>query len=299
MKILLLGKNGQLGWELHRSLLPLGSIIALDRKQCDLSCPEKIHDVVSAIHPEAIVNAAAYTAVDKAEDEEELATAINGTSVKVLAEEAQKMKALLVHYSTDYVFNGNKADPYTEDDIPDPVNAYGRSKLEGEQAIVKSGSDYIVLRTSWVYAARGNNFLKTMLRLARERGELRIVADQYGAPTWARNIADATVHMLVTAQRERQASVFSSNIYHLSATGKTTWHGFANAIIEQARHIGEAEYILTEKILPITTEDYPLPAPRPKNSQMVSGLLTARFGLTMPEWHEAMKLCIDEVLEVQ
>ena len=161
MKILLLGKNGQLGWELHRSLLPLGSIIALDRKQCDLSCPEKIPDVVSAIQPEAIVNAAAYTAVDKAEDEEELATAINGTSVRVLAEEAQKMKALLVHYSTDYVFNGNKAEPYTEDDIPDPVNAYGRSKLEGEQAIVKSGSDYLVLRTSWVYAARGNNFLRT------------------------------------------------------------------------------------------------------------------------------------------
>ena len=299
MKMLLLGKNGQVGWELNRSLMPLGTIVALDRSQCDLSCPETIPDVVQAVKPDVIVNAAAYTAVDKAEEDEELATTINGTSVAVLADEARKLNALLIHYSTDYVFNGSKAEPYTEADDPDPINAYGRSKLSGERAMAGSGCDYLVLRTSWVYAARGNNFLRTMLRLAREREELRVVADQYGCPTWARNIADATAHVLLAAQRERRDHVFTSSIHHLCAGGKTTWHGFSAAIIEQARHIGDVENIITQRVSPIATEDYPLPAPRPRNSQMDSSSLTARFGLTMPQWHEAMKLCIDEALEVQ
>jgi len=297
MKILLLGKNGQIGWELHRSLMPLGNIIALDRKQCDLSCPEKIPDVVRAIQPEVIVNAAAYTAVDKAEVEEELATTINGVSACILAEEARKTNALFIHYSTDYVFDGRKSEPYTENDIPGPINAYGRSKLVGEKSIMKSGCDYLIFRTTWVYATRGNNFLKTVLRLSREREELSVVADQYGAPTWARNIADVTSHVIAAAQRDRRAGEFESNIYHLSASGKTTWRGFSSAIIERARLHGTAGSIITQRVLPITTEDYPLPAPRPKNSQLDSCSLMLHYGLTMPVWFEAMNLCIEELLE--
>jgi dTDP-4-dehydrorhamnose reductase len=299
MKILLLGKNGQVGWELNRSLMTLGTVIALDRSQCDLSRPETIPDVVRTIKPDVIINTAAYTAVDKAEEEEALATTINGTSVGVIAEEARKLNALLIHYSTDYVFDGTKPEPYNEADVPNPVNAYGRSKLAGEQSIIQSGCDYLILRTTWVYAARGNNFLKTMLRLAQGRKELRVVADQYGAPTWARNISDVTAHVLAAAQKERRAGEFTSSIYHLSASGKTTWHGFSSAIIERARHLDIAGDIITQKVLPIATEDYPLPAPRPKNSQLDSSPLAVRFGLIMPEWHNAMELCLDETLETQ
>lgn len=299
MKILLTGRNGQVGWELARSLMPLGEVIALDRTQCDLSHPETISSVIQAIKPDVIVNAAAYTAVDKAEEEEELATTINGTSVGIIAEEARKLNALLIHYSTDYVFDGTKPEPYTEEDIPSPINAYGRSKLAGEKAIVESGCDYLILRSSWVYAARGKNFLKTMLRLAQEREELCIVADQHGAPTWARNIADVTAHVLAAAQHERQGGEFASGTYHLCASGKTTWHGFASAIIERARKLAPTDSIKTERVLPIATEDYPLPAPRPANSQMDSSSLSTRFKLTMPGWQQAMELCIDEVLEAQ
>jgi dTDP-4-dehydrorhamnose reductase len=299
MRIMLTGANGQVGWELARSLLPLGEVVALTRSQCDLSRPKSLPAIVQEIKPDVIVNAAAYTAVDKAEEEEELATIINGASVGVLAEEAKKRNTLLIHYSTDYVFDGTKPTPYTEDDVPNPINAYGRSKLIGEQAIQQVGCDYLILRTTWVYAARGKNFLKTMLRLAQEREELCIVADQYGAPTWARNIADVTTHVLAAAQRERQTAGFRSGTFHLCASGKTTWHGFSSAIIKQARQLAPASSIKTERVLPIATQDYPLPAPRPQNSQMDSSSLTARFGLTMPEWSASMKLCIDEVLEAQ
>lgn len=297
MRILLLGKNGQVGWELNRSLLPLGEVIALDRTQADFSKPESLRKLLQETSPDVIVNAVAYTAVDKAEEEEALATTINGASVGVLAEEASKSKALLIHYSTDYVFDGTKSEPYTEDDIPNPVNAYGRSKLAGEKAIAESGCDYLILRTSWVYAARGKNFLKTILRLGQEREELRIVADQYGAPTWARNIADATAHILAAARREQRASEFVSATYHLSARGKTSWHGFSSSIIDHAREFAPDAGIKTERVLAITTEDYPLPAPRPGNSQMDSSRLTARFGVVMPAWHDAMELCISEILE--
>jgi dTDP-4-dehydrorhamnose reductase len=297
MRIFLLGKNGQVGWELNRSLMLHGKIIALDRNQCDLSCPETIPEVVQAIKPDVIVNAAAYTAVDNAEKEEELATTINGTSVGVLAEEAQKCNALLIHYSTDYVFDGTKSEPYIEVDTPNPVNAYGRSKLVGEKAIIQSGCDYLILRTAWVYAARGMNFLRTILRLAQEREELRIVADQYGAPTWARNIADATTHVLSAALHERQGGGCVSGKYHISANGNTTWYGFSSAITELARRHAAGGNIITERVLPISTEEYPLPALRPRNSLLDSAALAAHFGLTMPEWHDAMKLCIDEVLK--
>jgi len=299
MKILLLGKNGQVGWELQRSLMPLGEVIALDRMQCDLSHPETISAIVRNIKPDIIVNAAAYTAVDKAEEDEALANMINATSVGLLAEEAKKLNALFVHYSTDYVFDGTKKAPYTEDDAPNPINAYGRTKLSGEKAIIKSGCDYLVLRTTWVYAARGSNFLKTMLRLAQEREEMRVVADQYGAPTWARNIADVTAHTLIAAQKERQVSGFVSNIYHLSASGKTTWHGFAGAIIEHARQLALPENIKTERVLPIATKEYPLPATRPENSQIDSSSLETHFGIVLPEWRDAMALCLNELLEAQ
>jgi dTDP-4-dehydrorhamnose reductase len=297
MKILLTGKNGQIGWELNRSLLPLGEVIALDRTQADLSQPESLRSLVKQIKPDIIVNAAAYTAVDKAESKEELATVINGVAVGVLAEEANKIGALLVHYSTDYVFDGTKKTPYLEDDIPNPVNAYGRSKLAGEQAIAMVGGDYLILRTSWVYAGRGKNFLKTMLRLAQEREELRIVADQYGAPTWARNMADATAHVVTCAQRERQASRFASGTYHLCARGVTTWNGFTSAIIECARTLAPAGSIKTERIVPIATQDYPQLAQRPQNSQLDSGALAERFSVIIPEWQHAMALCVDEALE--
>jgi dTDP-4-dehydrorhamnose reductase len=297
MKILLTGKNGQIGWELNRSLLPLGEVIALDRTQADLSQPESLRTLVAQIKPDIIVNAAAYTAVDKAESEEELATVINGVAVGVLAEEATKIGALLVHYSTDYVFDGAKKTPYVEDDKTNPVNAYGRSKLAGEHAIAMVGADYLILRTSWVYAARGKNFLKTMLRLAQEREELRVVADQHGAPTWARNIADVTAHVVACAQRERQASRFESGTYHLCATGKTTWHGFSSAIIKHARALAPAGSIKTERVVPIATQDYPQPAQRPQNSQLDSGALAERFSAIIPEWQHAMTLCVNEVLE--
>lgn len=297
MKILLTGKNGQVGWELARSLMPLGEVIALDRTQCDLSRPETIPGIVQAIKPDVIVNAAAYTAVDKAEEEEELATTINGTSVGVLAEEARKLNALLIHYSTDYVFDGSKSEPYTEEDLPNPINAYGRSKLVGENAILQSGCDYLILRTTWVYAARGKNFLKTILRLAQEREELSIVADQNGTPTWSRNIADVTEHVMAVVQQDRLANRFTSDIYHLSAGGKTTWHGFSRAIIERAKQLTSVGIIKTKEVHSIATEDYPLPAARPKNSQMDSGSLEARFGVTMPEWQHAMGLCIEELVE--
>ena len=297
MKILLTGKNGQVGWELNRSLLPLGEVIALDRTQADLSRPESLRSLVQEIKPDIIVNAAAYTAVDKAESEEELVTVINGVAVGVLADEAKKIGALLVHYSTDYVFDGTKKTPYVEDDMPNPVNAYGRSKLAGEQAITRVGGDYLILRTAWVYAGRGKNFLKTMLRLAQEREELRIVTDQYGAPTWARNIADVTAHVVAYAQRERQASGFASGTYHLCASGITTWNGFSSAIIERARILAPEGSIKTERVVPIATQDYQQPAQRPQNSQLDSGALAARFNVIMPEWQHAMTLCVDEVLE--
>jgi len=299
MRIMLTGANGQVGWELARSLMPLGEVVALTRSQCDLSQPEIISNIIQEIKPDVIVNAAAYTAVDKAEEEEKLATTINGTAVRVLAEEAKKRNALLIHYSTDYVFDGTKAEPYTEDDVPNPINAYGRSKLIGEQAIQQAECDHLILRTTWVFAARGKNFLKTMLRLAQEREEIRIVADQYGAPTWARNIADITAHVLAAARQERLTGEFTSGIYHLCASGKTTWHGFSSNIIERARQVASVGSIKTERVLPITTKDYPVLAARPKNSQMDSSSLTFRFGVTMPEWQHAMELCIDELLKIQ
>ena len=295
MKILLFGKNGQVGWELNRSLQALAEVIALDIEEVDFSNPESLRDVVEKNSPDVIVNAVAHTAVDKAESEEELAALINGVAPGVLAEEALKLNALLIHYSTDYVFDGTKNGAYIETDAPNPLNAYGRTKLAGEKLVQSSGCDYLILRTTWVYASRANNFLKTILRLAKQKEQLSIVADQYGAPTWARNIADVTAHVIKASQAERQVAEFVSDLYHLAAEGKTSWHGFAEAIIERAKVGDIAESIKTESVLPIATEAYPLPAPRPKNSQLDSGRLSDRYGVIMPDWRESLSLCMDEI----
>ena len=287
MKILLIGSNGQVGWELARTLLPLGEVVALNREQADLTDLEKLRVTVQTIQPDVIVNAAAYTAVDKAEAERDLAFFINMQAVDVLAQEAKKLKALLIHYSTDYVFDGTKEGIYFENDATNPLNVYGESKLAGEQAIQASGSDYLILRTTWVFAARGNNFVKSILRLAAERDELNIVADQIGAPTWARLIAESTAHIVRQAQQERGAKTFTSGIFNLTSAGETLWHGFAEKIVELAQ--------LPCAVKPIPTSDYPTPAKRPANSRLSTEKLTQRFGLTMPTWETTLKLCLEEL----
>ncbi|WP_126455358.1 dTDP-4-dehydrorhamnose reductase [Sulfuriflexus mobilis] len=295
MRILLLGRNGQVGWELNRSLLPLGEVIALDRTQADLSRPESLRKIVCDNHPDVIVNAAAYTAVDKAEEEEDLATVINSTAPGVLAEEADKSGALLIHYSTDYIFDGTKDRPYTEDDLPNPINAYGRSKLAGEQAIQATKADHLILRTSWVYAARGRNFLRTIMRLAKEMDELTIVGDQTGSPTWARLIAETTAHCLRQSVYERRKSVFSSGIYNVSSSGETSWYGFASAIVNNARDRPE-EKIHVSNIVPIQTRDYPTPAKRPAYSCLATESLEENFNIVMPSWEYGLRLCMEELL---
>ena len=295
MKLLVTGTTGQVGWELARSLMPLGNVIAADRTICDFSRPETLAAIVREIRPDVIVNAAAYTAVDKAEKEEALATVINATAVGVLAEEAKKTGALLVHYSTDYVFDGTKPAPYVEDDTPSPINAYGRSKLAGEAAIRAVGCDYIILRTTWVYAARGQNFVKTMLRLVHEREELNIVADQFGAPTSARSIADATAHIIRQAQQERAGGNFDSGTYHLTAAGATSWHGFTEAIVQSAVRQGLLNSDRLPKINPIPTSAYPLPAARPENSRLDCRRLLNRFNISCTDWQQALECVVQEI----
>ncbi len=317
MKILLIGSNGQVGWELARTLLPLGEVVALNREQADLTDLGKLRATLQTIRPDVIVNAAAYTAVDKAETERDLAFLINAQAVELLAQEAKNLDALLIHYSTDYVFDGTKDAPYFENDATNPLNVYGESKLAGELAIQASGADYLICRTTWVFAARGNNFVKSILRLAAERDELNIVADQIGAPTWARLIAESTSHIVRQAQQERGAKTFESGIFNLTSAGETSWHGFAEKIVE-LKHIPPAPLQRAEENLnslasfegggaiargvcfncvinPIPTSEYPTPAKRPANSRLSTDRLTQRFGLTMPTWETTLKLCLDEL----
>jgi dTDP-4-dehydrorhamnose reductase len=293
VRLLVTGANGQVGWELRRSLAPLGEVTALDRNQCDLSRPERLPDVVRDARPDVIVNAAAYTAVDKAEQEEQLATAINGTAVGALAEEARKAGSLLVHYSTDYVFDGEKPSPYTEDDAPQPINAYGRSKLAGETALRQAGGDYVLLRASWIYAARGRNFVHTILRLANERDDLRVVDDQVGAPTWARDIAEATARVVRSVRDEQARGPFAPGIFNLSASGATSWYGFAGAILDEAMRAGMLTRV--PRLTPIASKDYPTPAARPKNSQLSGGRLEARFGIALPDWRSSLARCVAQM----
>lgn len=287
-RILLTGKTGQVGYELERSLQSLGEIIALDRSQMDLANLDQVRDVIRSIKPNLIINPAAYTAVDKAESEPELAMRINGEAPGVMAEEAKKLGAAMIHYSTDYVFDGSKSTPYVETDPTCPINVYGATKLAGEQAIRSAGIPHLILRTSWVYGMRGNNFLCTILRLAKERDELRIVADQHGAPTWCRTIADTTAHIIAQskcAQLGQEWWQERSGIYHLTAQGQTTWYGFTQAILEHATIVKKP--VLT----PIATQDYPLPARRPTNSAISSEKLISVF-CRLPNWEAALKLCI-------
>lgn len=284
MKILLTGSTGQVGYELKRSLQGLGEVVAPRRAQMDMANLAQVRDVVRAVRPGLIVNAAAYTAVDLAESEPALAHRINAEAPAVLAEEARGIGAAMVHYSTDYVFDGNKAAPYTEADLPHPGNVYGVSKLAGEQAVAAAGIAHLVVRTSWVFGMRGKNFLLTMLRLARERAELRIVCDQHGAPTWCRTVSDATA--LVLAQAGAAGPGWwdqHSGIYHLSSSGQTTWYGFTEAIVELAG--------LQCRVVPITSAEYPLPARRPVNSL----LDTAKFGALcrLPNWRDSLALCLE------
>ena len=289
MNILLTGKNGQVGWELQRTLLPLGRVHAFDHAGLDLADAAAVRRRLDEVRPDAIVNAAAYTAVDKAESEPELAHAINAAAPALLAQEAARRGALLVHYSTDYVYDGAKAAPYVETDPTVPLGAYGRSKLEGEAGIRAAACDHLVFRTSWVYAARGANFLRTMLRLAAEREELRVVSDQVGAPTWSRLIAEATAHAMKQAMQERRSGAFRSGTYHLTAAGETSWHGFASAIV--AGRGG----LRVKQVTPIATADYPTPAKRPANSRLATDAFRARFGLALPDWRDCLSLCLEEI----
>ena len=294
MRILLTGKNGQLGWELNRSLMHLGPVEAFDRRTLDLSRPQDLAKTLDEIRPDVIVNAAAYTAVDKAEEEESLATTVNGVSPGVLAEVAKQSNALLVHFSTDYVFDGTKDGVYTESDTPNPLNAYGRSKLAGEQAVRESGCDYLLFRTSWVYASRGQNFLQTILRLAGERDRLAVVGDQHGSPTCARLIADVTSHCIGLAQPQRQSGSFDSGLYHLTSSGSTSWHGFAEEIIcRAADRLSVKPRVRSIDAIP--SVEYPTPAERPKNSRLTSQKLERAYNLVMPDWTHCLELCLEEM----
>ena len=294
MKILLFGKNGQVGWELNRSLQPLGEVIAFDRDDADFSNPESLRQIIQEVKPDIICNAVAYTAVDKAEEDEALAMIVNGEAPGILAEEALKLGALLVHYSTDYVFDGTKESPYDETDEPNPINVYGRTKLAGELAVQSTGCDYLIFRTSWVYASRANNFMLTMLKLVQEKEELGIVSDQIGAPTSARLIADTTLWCLKLSLKERVAGDFSSGLYHLTASGYTSWYGFTEEIVNLANnHLNMSLKI--KELSPIPTTDYPTPAKRPLNSQLALAKLESVFTLKMPDWKESLSICMAEI----
>ncbi len=297
MKILLFGKNGQVGWELNRSLQPLGEIVAVDVDEVDFTNTAKLRGIIQAEAPGVICNAVAYTAVDKAEDNEDLALIINGTAPGIIAEEAKKLDALMIHYSTDYVFDGTKTSPYLEADEPNPVNAYGRTKRMGELAVQAAGCDYLTLRTSWVYASRAHNFLLTMLKLVQEREELSVVADQIGAPTSARLIADVTLLCVQQALKERLAGAFSSDLYHLTASGHTSWHGFAEEIASLANTRLKLPLAI-KNISAISTSSYPTPATRPMNSQLSLTRLESVFGLLMPGWQNTLKRCMDDIRSI-
>jgi dTDP-4-dehydrorhamnose reductase len=298
MKILLLGKNGQVGWELQRSLAPLGEVLALDRHGTtfcgDLSKPEQLVQTVLAYKPDFIVNAAAHTAVDKAESEPELAKLLNTDAPAALAKAAVQVGAWLVHYSTDYVFDGSGTHARQEGEGTGPLSVYGQTKLDGEKAIVASGCKYLIFRTSWVYAARGDNFAKTMLRLAQEREKLTVINDQHGAPTGADLIADVTAHAIRRVLNTQNISF--SGVYHLVASGETTWHGYASHVIENAKAIKPDLPIKATEVAPVPTSAFPTPVSRPLNSRLCTAKLKQAFGLVLPPWQQGVDRMLTEIL---
>lgn len=298
MKILLFGKGGQVGWELQRSLAVLGEVVALDFGSVGL-CGNfadlaGLAATIRQVAPDVIVNAAAHTAVDKAESEPELARTLNALAPGVLADEAQKLGAWLVHYSTDYVFDGSGNAPWRETDATGPLSVYGQTKLEGEQAVARC-TRHLIFRTSWVFAARGGNFAKTMLRLAREREQLSVIADQFGAPTGAELLADVTAHALRSVLSEPESSRLAG-LYHLVAAGETSWHGFACHVLERAQARGQTLKAGPANVLAIGTADYPTPAKRPFNSRLDTTRLRTAFGLHLPDWRIGVDRMLDEIL---
>jgi dTDP-4-dehydrorhamnose reductase len=289
MRILLIGKNGQVGWELRRTLAPLAEVVAVDYPEINLTDTPALRALVAGTRPAVVVNAAAYTAVDKAETETELCRQINAVAPGVLAEAAKKVGALMVHYSTDYIFDGTNTLPYVETDAPNPLGVYGRSKLEGDRVVKASGADHLIFRLCWVYGARGQNFMLTMQRLAREREKLRVVGDQLGCPTWSRMIAETTALALKQVLAGADRSAYNGE-YHLAAFGQTSWHGFASRIIELMPE-AERECHAVEQI---TTAEYPTPAKRPANSVLDCGKLQKTFGLRLPHWETSLLQVLDK-----
>jgi len=296
MNILLFGKGGQVGWELQRSLSVLGTVTALDfdsTVHCgDFANPAGVAETVRALRPDVIVNAAAHTAVDKAESEVDFARTLNATTPGAIALEAAKLGAWLVHYSTDYVFDGSGSRPWVETDAPAPLSVYGRTKLEGEQLIAQSGARHLILRTSWVYAARGGNFAKTMLRLAQERERLTVIDDQWGAPTGADLLADVTAHAI----RHLQQRPEDAGLYHLVAAGETNWNEYAKYVLTVAAKHPVAEKIIAKEVAPVPTSAFPTPAVRPHNSRLDTTKLRSTFGLTLPHWQTGVARMLTEIL---
>lgn len=303
MKLLLLGRNGQVGWELQRSLAPLGEVIALDRNSVlpdggsgDLADLDGLRAAVRGLRPDVIVNAAAFTAVDRAESEPELAQAINAEAPGVLAEIAQATGAWLVHYSTDYVFDGSGSKPWMEEDATGPLSVYGSTKLEGEQRITAACERHLILRTSWVYAARGGNFAKTMLRLAAERERLTVIDDQFGAPTGGELIADVTAHVLRQVVRRGASTSMGAGVYHLVPAGETTWHAYARFVLDTARELRPNLRLTVQEVTPVPTSGFPLPARRPLNSRLDTRRLRGTFNLVLPPWQQGVRRMLTEIL---
>ena len=296
--VLLLGADGQLGWELRRALLPLGELVALGRQQADLSDAPGLRALLQRLRPAVIVNAAAYTAVDRAQAEPQAAARINTEAPALLARYAADSGAWLVHYSTDYVFDGDTPRAWRESDAPAPRSVYGRTKLEGEQAIRASACAHLILRTSWVFAARGANFAKTMVRLAREREQLRVVADQIGAPTGAELIADVTALALHRLLREPQLARENAGLYHLSSAGSTSWHAYARHVLRHVASRGMQLRCDPERVQAISTAEYPLPAPRPADSRLDCSALRQWLGISLPPWQPQVERMLDEAFDL-
>lgn len=305
MRLLITGANGQVGWHMQRSLATLGELTAIDIEQLDLTDVEAVGKFVRDFKPDIVVNAAAYTAVDKAESEPDLARALNVAAPQRIAEECAELGSLMVHYSTDYVYGGSKNEPYVESDATSPLSVYGETKLAGDQAIIDSGVAYIILRTTWVYDIRGKNFLRTIIRLAKEREELRIVGDQFGAPTWARSLAEATTIVVARSiERNSETGKWPSGLFHCTAGGRTSWAGFAKAILEEYDDLlnwpaetGEFGGELKAKsVVEITTDQYQTPAKRPRNSVLSNAAIAAEFSIVMPEWRTQLRLAMQDAI---